>query len=123
MSTWYLLTVYLTAGQVDSKVWAESVSKKDSENLDGVGCKQQKLSLADLSREKLFSVFRNCPEGGKTGSEDGLGQGRLKSQNTAQSMLQKGPKTSWPCTLGATTAAAAPAAPQNLRLPLQPPPG
>lgn len=46
--------------------WAKECSK----NPDYVRYKQQKLSLADLSRERLFIVSQNCPGSRKSGSKD-----------------------------------------------------
>ena len=52
------LYIYLTAGQIGSKEWGKGEHRK-ALRIQTVGYKQQKLSLADLSRERLLSVSQN----------------------------------------------------------------
>lgn len=56
-------------------------AKKGSKNPDGVGYKQQKLSVAGKGIQ-----FPSIAQRMETGSEDMWKQGKLKSQSTAQSM-------------------------------------
>lgn len=70
MSAWHLVTAYLTAGQVGSKVWGKG-GQRNAPRIQTVSVtSNEKLSLADLSRERLFIVSQNCPGSRKSSSKD-----------------------------------------------------
>lgn len=71
MSAWHLVTAYLTDCRPSRlQAMGERWAKECCKNPDCVSYKQQKLSLADLSRERLFIVSQHCPGNRKSGSKD-----------------------------------------------------
>lgn len=77
-----ILSLYISnCSQIGSKEWGEGEHRR-ALRIQTVGYKQQKLSLADVSRERLF-VFPRI-------SEIVEKQARKTGESTAQSMQQKG---------------------------------